>query len=205
MAADSGLASCHTCAALTDIRAPGTGSKPVCPRCGAALHLRKPNSLARTWALVIAAIVLYIPANLYPILILESFGKGKGDTILSGVKALFAAGMLPIALLVFFASITVPMLKLVGLTYLLLSVHFRSLWRPKSRTALYRIVEVVGRWSMIDMFMVSILVALVQLGQVATILPGIGATAFAAVVVTTMFAASSFDPRLIWDVLEEEA
>jgi paraquat-inducible protein A len=132
-------------------------------------------------------------------------GKGEGDTILSGIKDLFAAGMLPIAVLVFFASITVPMLKLCGLTYLLLSVHFRSLWRPKNRTALYRIVEVVGRWSMIDMFMVSILVALVQLGQVATILPGIGATAFAAVVVTTIFAASAFDPRLIWDVLEEEA
>lgn len=205
MAADSGLASCHACAALADIRAPGMGSKPVCPRCGAALHLRKPNSLARTWALVIAAIVLYIPANLYPILILESLGKDEGDTILSGIKELFAAGMLPIALLIFFASITVPMLKLCGLTYLLLSVHFRSLWRPKDRTTLYRILETIGRWSMIDMFMVSILVALVQLGPVATILPGIGATAFAAVVVTTMFAASAFDPRLIWDVLEEEA
>jgi paraquat-inducible protein A len=203
-AAAAGLASCHACGELTSVRAAPIEEQQGCPRCGAALHLRKPNSLTRTWALVIAAFLLYIPANVYPVLIVDRLGRQESDTILSGVQELFAAGMVPIALLVFFASITVPLLKLLGLSFLMLSVQFRWFGSPRTRTLLYRLIESIGRWSMIDMFMVSILVALVKLGQVATILPGIGATAFAAVVVTTMFAASAFDPRLIWDALEEK-
>jgi paraquat-inducible protein A len=113
--------------------------------------------------------------------------------------------MLPIALLVFFASITVPVLKLLTLTFLLLSVQYKSQWRPRERTVLYRITEVVGRWSMIDIFMISILIALVKLQAVATIEPGLGAISFAAVVIITMFAAMSFDPRLIWDRLERKS
>ena len=173
-----------------------------CPRCAAALHHRKPHSLARTWALLIAACILYVPANLLPVMTVTSFGKGEPAAILSGVTLLIQAGMWPVALLVFFASITVPVVKIVALAYLLISVQFRSHWRPRDRTVLYRVVEAVGRWSMVDVFMISILVALVNLGAIATILPGSGAIAFAAVVILTIFAAMSFDPRLIWDAQE---
>jgi len=204
-AARSGLMSCHACHQLSRIPAAFNRGDAICPRCGAPLHLRKPNSISRTWALLIAAYILYIPANLLPVMTVISFGKGEADTILSGVKELIHAGMLPIALLVFFASITVPVLKLLTLTYLLLSVQYKSQWRPRERTKLYRITEVVGRWSMIDIFMISILIALVKLDAVATIEPGAGAISFAAVVILTMFAAMAFDPRLIWDGIEEKS
>ena len=130
------------------------------------------------------------------------FGRGEPDTILSGVKALIGAGMWPVALLVFFASITVPVLKLIGLTFLLITTQRRSRWRLRDRSLMYRIIEQVGRWSMVDIFMISILVALVNLGTLATIEPGVGAICFAAVVIITMFASMSFDPRLIWDAEE---
>jgi paraquat-inducible protein A len=167
-----------------------------------ALHVRKPDSLNRTWALILTAVILYVPANLLPVMTVVSFGKGEPDTILSGVQALAAVGMWPVAILVFFASITVPVLKLIGLSFLLISVQRRTAWRTRDRTVLYRIVENVGRWSMVDIFMISILTALVNLQAIATIDPGPGAIAFAAVVVITMIASYSFDPRLIWDAAE---
>jgi paraquat-inducible protein A len=193
------LVGCHACDQVCRLPA---GAHARCPRCGAPLHRRKRRSLARTWALLIAACILYVPANLLPVMTVTSFGKGEPDTILSGVKVLIAAGMWPVALLVFFASITVPVLKIVALVFLLISVQRRSRWRPRDRTVLYRVVESVGRWSMVDIFMISILVALVNLGAIATIMPGPGAIAFAAVVILTMIAAMSFDPRLIWDSQE---
>jgi paraquat-inducible protein A len=197
---DSGsLVGCHACDQVCRLV---PGGHVQCPRCGAALHRRKPHSLARTWALVIAACILYVPANLLPVMTVTSFGQGEPDTILSGVKELIAAGMWPVAVLVFFASITVPVLKIVALIFLLVSVQRGSRWRPRDRTVLYRVIESVGRWSMVDIFMISILVALVNLGAIATILPGPGAIAFAAVVILTMIAAMSFDPRLIWDARE---
>jgi len=174
-----------------------------CPRCGATLHWRRPDSLSRCWALVLAAVILYIPANVYPVMTIISFGSGYPSTILGGVEELLTGGMWPLALLVFFASITVPVLKLLGLIFLMLSVRFRSRWRLKDRTLLYRIVDAVGRWSMIDVFMLSILVALVRIGSIATIEPGVGATSFASVVIITMLAAMSFDPRLMWDAAGE--
>jgi paraquat-inducible protein A len=204
-AAQASLISCHACHQLSRIPAVVNHGDALCPRCEAHLHLRKPNSISRTWALLIAAYILYIPANLLPVMTVISFGQGEADTILSGVKELIHSGMLPIALLVFFASITVPVLKLLALTYLLLSVQYKSQWRPRERTKLYRMTEVVGRWSMIDIFMISILIALVKLDAVATIEPGPGAISFAAVVILTMFAAMSFDPRLIWDRIEEKS
>jgi paraquat-inducible protein A len=203
-AAKAGLISCHACHQLSRLPARLANSDAICPRCEAHIHSRKPNSISRTWALLIAAYILYIPANLLPVMTVISFGKGTPDTILSGVKELIHAGMWPIALLVFFASITVPVLKLLALTYLLLSVQYKSQWRPRDRTFLYRITEVVGRWSMIDIFMISILIALVKLQAVATIEPGAGAISFASVVILTMFAAIGFDPRLIWDRMEEQ-
>ena len=160
-------------------------------------------------ALVIAAFIFYIPANLYPVMTIELLGRPDPNTILTGVQELFQSGMWEIGLLVFSASILVPLLKLIGLSYLLLCV-----WRSRNgarvdgkvrrdRTRLYRTIEFIGRWSMLDMFLVSMLVALVRFGAIASIEPGIGATSFALVVVITMFAAESFDPRLLWDDLEE--
>lgn len=201
-ARDAGLVSCHACSLLIAASSLHHGHGD-CPRCGGALHLRKTDSLVRTWALLIAAAICYIPANLLPIMTVISFGKGEPDTILSGVEALIAAGMYPVAILVFFASIFVPVLKLVLLIYLLLSVHFKSVWRPRDRTIMYRITEAVGRWSMVDIFMISILAALVKLEAIATIEPGAGAVFFAAVVIITIFAAEAFDPRLVWDAMEE--
>lgn len=197
----AGLVSCHTCDLLCHRPPPGTHAR--CPRCGSPLHRRKPDSLGRTWALLIASALLYIPANLLPIMTVVSMGRGQPDTILSGVIHLLASGMWPLALLVFFASIVVPLLKLVVLIYLLLSVRYRSHWRPRDRTRLFRFTEWVGRWSMVDIFVITILIALVKLGELATIQANAGATAFGAVVVLTMFAAHTFDPRLIWDAMEE--
>jgi len=193
------LVSCHDCDQLASMPARATAH---CPRCGATMHRRKPNSLTRTWALVVTAAILYVPANLLPVMTVIYFGRGEPDTILSGVKQLIQAGMWPVALLVFFASITVPVLKLVGLTFLLITVQRGSTWRLRDRSVMYRIIEQVGRWSMVDIFMISILVALVNLGTIATIEPGVGAICFAAVVIITMFASMSFDPRLIWDAEE---
>jgi paraquat-inducible protein A len=201
-AATASLIACHACSLLVPAPAQGHHAGP-CPRCGAALHSRKTNSITRAWALLIAAFIFYLPANYFPIMTVITFGKGAPDTILSGVIHLIEAEQWPIALLVFFASIFVPILKILLLSYLLLSVQFKSRWRPRDRTLMYRITESIGRWSMIDIFMISILVGLVKLGAVATIEAGIGATSFAVVVILTMFAAMSFDPRLIWDSAEE--
>jgi len=168
------------------------------------LHHRKPDSLARTSALLIAAAVCYVPANLFPVMVVAGPHGSQADTILSGVQAMFKAGWYAIGCLIFVASITVPLLKLLSLAFLVISVRRRSAWARRDRTVLYRLVEIIGRWSMLDMFVVSLTVALVQLGVVANVQPAIGATFFAAVVVLTIFAAQSFDPRLIWDGMEEE-
>jgi paraquat-inducible protein A len=193
---------CHSCHLLCRVRTPQKNKNLICPRCGSTLHQRKPNSLRRTWALVLAASIFYIPANLLPITIVISFGKAQADTIMSGVIYFIGSGMWPIALVIFVASILVPILKLTILTFLLVTVQRRSTWRLKDRTRLFRITEAIGRWSMVDIFVVTILVALVNLGSVATIKAGPGAAFFAAVVVITMFASLSFDPRLIWDAKE---
>lgn len=197
-----GLVNCHDCRLL--IETPHAHADHSCPRCGARLHLRKPNSLARTWALVCAAIILYIPANVLPITITSALGSKQADTIISGVIYFMQSGSWEIAMVIFIASVFVPFVKLCILIFLVLSVRFRSAWRPKDRTMLYRLTELVGRWSMVDIYVVTILVALVKLGAIATIEAGPAAVYFAAVVVITMFAAESFDPRLIWDVIEED-
>lgn len=191
--------SCHACHLVQ----PLAMEHRACPRCGARLHRRRRDAVSRCSALVLAAIILYIPANVYPVMTIISFGSGFPSTILEGVEELLTSGMWPLALLVFFASITVPVLKLAGLIWLMLSVKLKSRWRLRDRTRLYRIVDAIGRWSMIDIFMVSILVALVRAGSVATIEPGVGATSFACVVIITMLAAMSFDPRLMWDAAGE--
>ena len=193
------LASCHDCGLA--VRMPGADAhvEGRCPRCGSRVHRRKSNSLARTWALAITAAILYVPANLFPIMTVTSLGKAQSDTIMSGVIYLLFHGMWPLALVVFVASVAVPLAKLTSLTFLLISVQRRSRWRPADRARLYRVTELVGRWSMVDIYVVTILVALVSLGNLATIEAGLGAVYFGGVVVVTMIAAESFDPRLIWD------
>ena len=199
---NASLISCHSCHLLCKAGPAAKGLAALCPRCGARLHSRKPNSIARTWALIIAAFIFYIPANVLPITKVISFGKAQSDTIMSGVIYFVKSGSWPIALVIFVASVFVPLLKLFLLSFLLISVQRKSQWRPKDRTRLYRITEAVGRWSMTDIYVVTILVALVKLGSLATIEAGPGAIFFAAVVIITIFAAMSFDPRLIWDAQE---
>lgn len=173
-----------------------------CPRCGRKLRQRKRQSLIRSWALLSAAMALYVPANIYPIITVIRFGQGEPSTIWQGVVELVDAQMLPLALLVFLASLTVPLMKLAGMTWMLLATNNGDRRWLLARTRLFRFIDALGRWSMIDVFMLTVLVALVHMGFVATVLPGPGAVAFAAVVVLTMFAAASFDPRLMWDVAE---
>jgi paraquat-inducible protein A len=197
-ALEAGCARCHDCGLLS--RLPGPGAHAArCPRCGGGLHARKVQSLERTWALVIAAVLCYVPANVLPVMTVTSLGKRQSDTILSGVIYFLTHGMWPLAAVVFTASIFVPLLKLLSLSALAISVHRSSRWRPVERTRMYRITEAIGRWSMVDIYAITILVALVRLGNLATIQAEAGAVFFGAVVVLTMLAAESFDPRLIWD------
>ena len=193
------LAGCHDCGFVVALEGGSHHTALHCPRCRAAVHRRKPDSLNRTWALVITASMLYVPANIFPVMKVISLGKAQEDTILSGAIYLLVHGMWPLALIVFFASVVVPLLKLLSLSFLLISVQRGWSWRPVERTKLYHVVEAVGRWSMTDIYVVTILVALVSLGNLATIEAGMGAVYFAGVVVLTMLAAESFDPRLIWD------
>ncbi|WNO08834.1 paraquat-inducible protein A [Teredinibacter sp. KSP-S5-2] len=175
-----------------------------CPRCHAEVHKRIPNSLQKTTALIIAATILYIPANILPIMTYSSLGVVETDTIFSGVVELITAELYWIAIVVFVASILVPIAKLVVLSYLVWSVHTKMKTGVRHRQFLYKLTEFVGRWSMVDVFVVTMLVAIVQFGFVYTVEPEPAIIAFGAVVVLTMVAAESFDPRLLWDALENE-
>ena len=195
--------SCHHCGLLLTAEPQGQTTRH-CVRCGSSLHARKENSIHRTWALLLTAMILYIPANLLPITLTTALGKTEGDTIMQGTIYFVMSGDWPVGLVIFTASILVPMLKMIALVYLLVSVQRRSGQRPLERTKIYRVVEFVGRWSMIDVFVVTIMVALVQLGALASMDAGNGAIYFCAVVIITMLAAGSFDPRLIWDECEHD-
>lgn len=202
-AKNASMATCHQCHMLSRIPKSNIEVAIICPRCGAEIHQRKPNSVHRTWALVIAAVIFFIPANVLPISYASSFAGKQGDTIMSGVIYFIQSGSWYIALVIFVASIVVPVLKIMILLFLLISVHFKSSWRPLDRTRLYRIIEAVGRWSMVDIFVITIMAALIQLGGLANFIAGPAALYFAAVVVLTILAAESFDPRLIWDYVED--
>ncbi len=196
-AREASLLNCHACGRLSRGR-----DGDSCPRCGAALHLRRPESIHRTWALIATASVLYVPANILPVMRVVSFGQEKTDTIMGGIIYFMKTGSWPLALLIFFASIVVPILKITILGFLLISVQRGWTWRPETRTRLYRLTVTIGRWSMVDIFVVTLMVAVVSMGALATIEPGPAAMAFALVVIATMLASHSFDPRLIWDRLE---
>ncbi|HUP29474.1 MAG TPA: paraquat-inducible protein A [Usitatibacter sp.] len=199
-AARRGMVLCSACRMIN--RAAGSGEL-ACARCGAHLHFRKPNSIARSWAFLVAAGIFYIPANLLPVLHTGSIFQTTTDTIMSGVVHLWVTGSWVLAAIVFVASIVVPGAKLISMAVLLTSAQRRSRWRPQARARLYRATAYIGRWSMVDIFVGATLVALVQFNLIASILPGPGAIAFGAVVVLTMLASQSFDPRLTWDGLEE--
>lgn len=192
---DIGVVGCSTCQLVVRIN----DHAEFCPRCNTRLYFRKFNSLNRTWALLISALIMYIPANIQPVMRTASLGTDSADTILSGVIYFLHHGDWPLALIIFTASVLIPLLKIMSLAYLLISVHRRSIIRKKERTRIYRITELIGRWSMLDVFVVALMVALVQMGALATIIPGVGAMAFSSVVILTMLAAMAFEPRLIWD------
>jgi paraquat-inducible protein A len=197
-AAQAGLVSCETCDLLSR---PADAVEPgYCPRCGAELAWRRHQSIQYTWAFVIAAAICFIPANVLPVLSTTALGSSESDTIMGGVVFLFTSGSWPLALIVLIASVMVPLGKLVALTYLLITVQRGSIASNRERTQLYRMVEVIGRWSMLDVFVDTFTVALVQLQPLMSVEPGPGVLFFAAVVVLTMIAAESFDPRLIWDM-----
>ena len=201
-AAALGLYACHTCALVSKPRA--ADESAYCPRCGSTLHQRKPASISRTWALLITAYILIVPANILPIMQTGSLFGSQRDTIMSGVIYLWTSGSWALALLVFFASVVVPLAKLLALTYLLLTVQRQSPNRRHQRTHLYHLLKFIGRWSMLDIYVVTLLVALVQLQSLATITAAPGAVAFGALVVITMIASMTFDPRLIWDSTKDK-
>jgi paraquat-inducible protein A len=185
---------CHVCGRVSI-----SADRQPCPRCGHPLHHRKPNSLTRAWALLLAAAVLYIPANAYSIMTVTRLGRGGSHTILSGVVELFEDHLWPLAIIVLLASIVVPIAKLGALAVMLVTTHRSSASHLVHRTRVFRVIAVIGRWSMIDIFALTLLVALVRMGFLATVFPGEGAMAFAGVVVLTMLATECFDPRLMWD------
>lgn len=201
-AIDAGILICIECHELNKQEA--DTNEQTCTRCGALVHARRPNSLMRTWALLITAAILYIPANVLPIMTVSTLGRGEGDTIMSGVITLVQHGMFPIAAVVFVASILVPTFKLVGIALLLFSVQRRQPLSARQRIVMYRFIEFIGRWSMLDIFVIAILVAVVNFGRLASIEANLGAVAFASVVILTMLAAVTFDPRLIWDNTESD-
>ncbi len=191
-----GLLVCTRCrATLRATRA----AEQRCPRCHAPVHVRRPHSLATTASLVISAALLYIPANVLPVMRTRTFFSEEDDTIMSGVISLAHSGSWPVAVLVFFASIVVPLLKLIALSEILIAVTRKSVRQPQQRSRLFRLVEYVGRWSMLDVFAMSLLVTLVQVQSLATVQVRPAALAFAGVVVLTILAAQSFDERLLWD------
>lgn len=190
-----GLLRCDECEAVWPVELEGQR----CPRCGATLHARKPGALSRTWALLLTALCLLLPANLLPVMTVSRFGQGEPATIIDGIIQLSSHGMWGIAIIVLVASVLIPVGKIIAMIILLLSVQFAKTENLQYKMRLFRIVQWIGRWSMLDIFVVGVLVALVRFGNLASITGQPGATAFAGVVVFTMLAANSFDTRLIWD------
>lgn len=183
---------CPVCLTLNDM------DHPNCLTCHRHLHLINSNSLQHTVALLVTSVILYIPANLLPIMYTNWLGQQTASTILGGVISLWEPGTYPIAIVIFVASIMVPIGKILALSWLCLSVTIKKSESRRINVELYRFTELIGRWSMVDVFAVAILAALVQMGQIMSVFPGAAALAFAGMVITTMLAAMTFDPRLMW-------
>lgn len=197
-AIERGLQRCEGCGLLS--RVDRGEEEGRCPRCGARVELRKPDSIQRSWAYLIGAAICYVPANLLPVLTTKTAAGSESDTILQGAVLLWSPTGWPLSVIVVVASIMIPSAKILGLAYLLVSVQRRSVRNDKQSTRLYRTIELIGRWSMVDVFVGTFTAALVQLQPLMAVEPAPGMFFFAAVVVLTMLAVESFDPRLIWDV-----
>lgn len=201
-AQQAGLLSCSSCKLLC--RPLDADHCGYCPRCGEKLGFRRADSIQLTWALVIAAAICYIPANMLPVLTSTTLGSTDSETILGGVVYLYTSGSWPLALVVLIASVMVPLGKLATLSYLLICIQRGLRGDEREKTRLYRMVVFIGRWSMLDVFVDTFTVALVQLSPLMSFQPGPGVIFFAAVVILTMIAAETFDPRLIWDSAPKE-
>ena len=198
-AKDRGLAGCHICGQVIELH---DKTYALCPRCDSKVHYRKRGSITRAWAFLISAFVMYIPANTEPMMHTVSLGHESSDTILSGVLYFLSHGDWLIALVIFSASVMIPILKMMVIAYILIMVQSGATTRKIESTRLYMIAELMGKWSMIDVFVVALLAALIQLGVLTSIQPGPAGMAFAAVVILTMFAAMALDPKLIWSQVE---
>jgi paraquat-inducible protein A len=192
------IVACETCGLVQRIEELPPGTAAECSRCGWLIAKRTPNSLARTAAFSLSALFFYVPANIYPILRMEYYGLYSENTAWQGVVRLYQDGQWPVAIIVFLASILIPLLKLLALFFLVVSVKFKSARWQRQRTWIYKVIDVIGPWAMLDVFVLAVLVSLVKLRQIATVLPGPGLLAFTAVVVFTLLASASFDPKMIW-------
>jgi len=192
-----GLVSCEACGLLS--RPIGAEEPGECPRCGEVLEFRRRDAIQRTWALVIAAAICYLPANILPVMRTTTLTSEEPDTIISGVVYLYTSGSWYLALILLVASVMIPLAKLAALVYLLVTVQRGSARNNRERARLYRVLEIIGRWSMVDVFVATFVVALIQLEPLMSVSPESGVLFFSAVVILTIFAAESFDPRLIWD------
>jgi paraquat-inducible protein A len=198
------IIACTTCGLVQRMEELQSDITAVCCRCGSIIGKPNVNSLGRTAAFSLGALILYVPANIYPILHMNYYGVYSESTVWDGCVKLFRDGQWLVAVIVFLASILIPLLKLLGLFYLVVSAKFKSARQQQERTWIYRIIEVIGPWAMLDVFLLAVLVALVKLQQIATVLPGRGLLAFTAMVVLTILASASFDPRLIWNEADKE-
>lgn len=190
------LVACHAC----DMVCRGSGEdEGRCPQCNAVLHSRRPNSLARAWACLLASIIFYVPANALPVMYTSLAGNGSESTILQGIIEFWAGGSYGIALVIFIASVAVPCTKFFIMGFLLTLARRRSTWAMRERAKLYRFVELVGYWSMLDVLVVAIVAALVKFQALSDVEPRVGILFFGLVVILTMLSAMSFDPRLTWD------
>jgi paraquat-inducible protein A len=193
-----GVVGCHACTLVCE-DADGHGAGSRCPRCGAPLHRRRPDSIGRAWGLLVAAVICYIPANILPVMYTSLLGSGSDSTIMSGVIQFWRHGSYGIALVIFIASVFVPCMKFLALALLLATSQRRSRWAMRERATLYRIIERTGYWSMLDVLVVALVAALVKFQALSDVEPGVGILFFGIAVILTMLSALNFDPRLIWD------
>jgi paraquat-inducible protein A len=196
---EAGLLLCHVCHKVIPLTDLAPEKKPLCPRCSEPVHLRKQNSISRSWALVICAAILTLPANLLPIMSVAYLGNPDASTIMDGIIYFFKEGSYGIGAIILTASVLVPLFKIFGMSLILLSIHYQWQSWNRHKSLMFRFIEFVGRWSMLDIFVITLLCALVQFGKLSTVDAAPAAFYFTGVVLCTMFAAISFDPRLLWD------
>ena len=203
--AEAGLVLCHTCHKTMPLSALTFEEEPLCPRCGESMHQRKQGSINRSWALVVTAAILTVPANVLPIMEVEYFGSPDASTIMDGIIYFFQEGSYGIGAVILTASILVPMFKISGMILILFSIQFNWTSWLRHKSLMFRFIEFIGRWSMLDIFVIALLCTLVQFGYLSTIKAAPAAFYFTCVVLSTMFAAISFDPRLLWDTVSVES